>query len=285
MRTLPPVVENERDLPPLGRLAAEAQERDWLEFKGTMAAPDMQDFAVHTASFANRLGGVILVGADLTDGMLSYPGIPLDYAAKLKESFECAAKEWCHPVADVRPVIVPRRGATTVLLAANVTAHVGSIIGVNTRRGNEQGVRNPEAWLFPYRVGSHTKYAPPSELPMFFDVQSRAAALRLLRIPTDDWVCLYTSPPEPTVVPRNEGFFLDPGGPLPCDVAEAKLKGVHLDRNAVAFGISAKGGESTYPDTFIPLRDVTDVWRGREEWCVRVRGRVRLEGHYEPVVD
>ncbi len=278
MRSLPPVIERGGDLPPAQQLSPDAQERAWLEFKQTMAHGDGQDLAVHVASFANHLGGVILVGADDTGGTVSYAGIPLAYAAQLKESFESAAKEWCHPVPEIRPVIVELAGSTNVVLAVNVTAHVGGVVGVNPRLAGDKSARNQVAWMFPVRVASHTKYVPASELPMFFDTAARTVALRLSRIPPKESIALFATPFPGESLAHQNGAFID-RGPLWLAAFEAELTEVSLERNCAVFRITvgSNGHHCDHP-TAVPLRDVLDVWHGGKGWRVRVRGRILPEG-------
>lgn len=246
-----------------------------------MSADDPFDLALHVATLANRLGGVVLVGAHTEDVTLQYPGISRGHAVKLLESIIVAAKDWCTPVADVRPVIINLPDATpNVLVAANVTAQVSDVIGVNAR--NKAGARITGAWLFPMRVGSHTKYLTPAELPMYFDAQARSAALLLLRV-SNPLVELFCAPPPPVAVYRATGATMEPGGPLSLTKHSARLKDVSVEQGRAFFEVGPHGRPAS-----IPLRDVLKVWESTKSlWRIEVRGRIVLDQDphdaYEPV--
>jgi hypothetical protein len=252
-----------------------------MEFKRSVNAEDPFDLAVHVATLANRLGGVVLVGAHTEDAALQYPGISRDYAVKLLESFIVAAKDWCTPSADVRPVIIELPDAApNVLVAANVTAQVSDVVGVNARI--KPSARISGAWLFPIRVGSHTKYLSPAELPMYFDAQARSAALLLLRV-SNPLVELFCAPPPPVPVYRATGATMEPGGPLSLTKHTARLQEVSVEHGRAFFEVGPRGHPAS-----IPLRDVLKVWQSTKSvWRVEVRGRIVLDGDphdaYEPV--
>jgi hypothetical protein len=66
-------IESAKDLPQEGGLNERARERRDIDFKTYVPPESMAEHAKDVAAFANGLGGVLLIGADIKDDKLVYP--------------------------------------------------------------------------------------------------------------------------------------------------------------------------------------------------------------------
>jgi hypothetical protein len=177
-------IETFADVPPAGPLDAQVRGTHRLDFKETSAPDKTSEHAKDMATFANGFGGVILVGSKVSDGVLDHPGISRPHAARMAEVYEQTAKDMCSPSPVVNAIIVAMPVTANVLLAVNVDPFVDGPVGA------KQG----EAWLFPVREASHTKFLRPSELPMYMNPRLRRVLLLLERISEKERVQLWHYP-------------------------------------------------------------------------------------------
>jgi hypothetical protein len=176
-------IETFADVPTAGPLDAQVRESHRLDFKENASPDKTAEHAKDMATFANGFGGVILIGSKVDKGIVEHVGISREHAARMAEVYEQTAKDLCSPSPVANAIIVAMPGSTSVLLAVNVDPTVEGPVGA---RGKEQ-----DAWLFPVREASHTKFLKPNELPMYMNPQIRRTLLLLDRIPADNTVQIH----------------------------------------------------------------------------------------------
>lgn len=257
------------DVPPAGPLNADVRESHGLDFKENASPEKTAEHAKDMATFANTFGGVILLGTKVDQGIVSHPGISRAHAARMAEVYEQAAKDLCSPSPIVNAIIIAMPGSSDVLLAVNVDPMIEGPVG--SRSGKEQ-----DAWLFPMREGSHTKFLKPNELPMHMNPKLRRTLLMLDCIKDREKVRLWHQPEAMTG--GGASAALD----LPAQ--EASKHGVDLAKNSVTFIVES-------PNAFVgvPLTEVDEVWKDHKGlWNLRLGGRIKFtpDGlwHFQPVV-
>jgi hypothetical protein len=283
------------DLPPSGRLDPDAQERAWLDFKREVASDELHTMAKDVAAFANAFGGTILVGVqDREDGIV-HVGIELSVARRLQERYQDAAKTWCEPYPHVLPTLVALPERPDVVLAVNIEPCAAGVVGVNIAVPDSNGrfARRADAWLFPVRVGSHTKALSPQEAAMHLDVHVRSVSIRLCRALAEGGSVVLYGAPAPTRASNPNPYghsVVIPGGPPPLVFHRARLVEVNVESGRALFIVtSTEEGGVGDRETSVPLREVEDVWRRVPTgWGVRVRGRIITTGNvtdaYQPVL-
>jgi hypothetical protein len=167
---LHPEILGQSDLPPIGA----SYEREHLDFKQHPTG-DNYEMAKDVAAFANRTGGVILVGAEeKNDCLVAYHPLPRDVADKTRVAYLTAVKDLCVPGPTCDVHVIPHDSG--FLVAANVRPLPDQVVGVKRRN-------DPDAYTFPQRVHSGTAYLRPTELATVMIPEIRFAALQLDSIP------------------------------------------------------------------------------------------------------
>ena len=140
---------------------------------------DYFELAKDVASFANRSGGTILVGAtqDRATGTCSghtpfAPALANDFEVVLRDAIE----KRCRP----RPLIqfdtLPF--GADVMVAINIWAFPGQAISVEVKAHKPDGYGG-QAYVFPIRVLSHTTYLAAEQVPMLMSPDARRCAVLL----------------------------------------------------------------------------------------------------------
>lgn len=263
-------IEKPENVPKAGPLNADVREMLRLDFKETSGPDATFEHAKDMALFANGFGGVILIGSKVTDGIVEHVGIARAHAARMAEVYEQVAKDMCSPSPIVNAIIIAMPGSTSVLLAVNVDPTVEGPVGARAR--------GQDAWVFPFREASQTKYLKPHELPMYMNPKLRRTILFLDRISNqqDDVIKLWG---QPGLSARGQMTI----GALGLDWTDATKPTVILDRNAVEFSIGEKR-------VSVPLTEIEDMWMNAQgTWNLRIAGRIEATGggnppQYVPVI-
>lgn len=272
------------DLPPPGPIDAVSRERHDLDFKEAADPQRTLEHAKDVAAFANTLGGVILVGATLDNGVVSYPGVSMtnpnpklcQQPDRVVESFEQAAKNHCAPRPSIDAVVITRSNGTKIV-AVNVDPFIDHPIAckayVTNKQTNQLEVVDG-GWRFPYRVASLTEFLTPTELPMYMDPQVRRAIVLLERVSREMRLKLVVHASARREV---DGRIWD--GVYQTSSLECSLRAVNQNENFVNFGIKNA-------HVHVPLRDVRDVWKdGEGLWHVVLVGCIQKSGdthEYQP---
>jgi len=177
-----------------------AFERVVLEMKGGpkayqvtregTATWDTFEMAKDVASFANTIGGAIVLGAVQRKGELVLARhCPVDEKelADFMAVLRSALDKRCSPPPFIDPVRLPLgHGA---LLALNVWPFPGQPVAVSISARAEDGFGG-NAYVFPVRVADGTEYLRPEHLPMFMspEVRRRAIVLRQIKPDTEIWM-------------------------------------------------------------------------------------------------
>ena len=168
-------------------------------------------------------------------------------------------------------IIIPMPTGTNVLLAVNVDPVVEGPVGA--RSGSEQ-----DAWLFPVREMSHTKYLKPHELPMFMTPKVRRTLLLLDCIRENASVKLWVQPTGETV--GTSRFANHVPGPLRLDSLDAWKGEVDLSRNSFNFVMQDTEHRNGQYAVGVPLTDVEDIWQAPNgKWNIRLGGRLDVDRH------
>ena len=253
-------IETWNDVPRAGPLDANVRESHRLDLKETVAPDKTAEHAKDMATFANTFGGVILIGAAVDKGIVTYPGVSREHATKLAEIYEQTAKDMCSPSPVVDAIMVPIPDGSDVLLAVNVDPVIDGPVGA-------RAAKSQDAWVFPVREASHTKYLRPNELPMYMNPQLRRSILLLDQIRFGADVLLWHYPER-----RREDQFV---GPVQLESLNSTIGEVYLNKNAVTFAVPRNG-----PPIRVPLTDIECVWEdSRNRWNLRLAGHVHPGGY------
>jgi schlafen family protein len=234
------------------------QERVWFDLKATYAPKSQAEMAKDVAAFANALGGAIIIGANegATEPDYSSP-LSSNHAAGIENEFDQAVRHFCRPspTAHVRTIPVPGHSAK-VLLVVNVEPIVDQPVAA----------RHPtdkDMWRFPLRVGRHTEYLLPEQLPLHMNSKARRAKLLLLRtVDAGGDIDLFTVPSggsRHATIQGSDHFVVvsvddDSGGSLVLRATSETL-----------------GHQSVT----IPIDDIEAVWlQHTGRWAVRASGRL-----------
>ena len=248
-------------LPELG-----TRETAELDFKKTTSPADKIELAKDVAALANTLGGALLLGANAPlpgSILVSYPGIPEEYADILETAYEEAVRDYCVPKPRIDFERFVLSGRAEVVLAIYVWPAALPPVGVSVRQPNP-GKLVDKAWCFPWRANSHTTYLQPDQFGSLLDMETRQIAALLAGIAEADNV-------------RIQSPALGIQGQQP--VLYGKLNRVLLDQNVAEFSASIRLGDATFPLN-LPLPWISTVWRdSREErWEVVVSAQISLSG-------
>lgn len=257
MRMQPTLVDSWETLP----RASEAhllQERVWFDLKATYAPGKRAEMAKDVAAFANAEGGALIIGAAEGSTAPDYSS-PLqgDYAAKLENDFDQAVRDFCRPSPTVHIRMIPARGMRDkVVLAVNVEPFVDQPIGA--RHETER-----DMWRFPVRVGRHTEFILPEQLPLHMNSKARRAKLLLLRaVEAGGEVDLFTVPDGSSRHANIQG------------AVEFRVEAIdQLGSGSLVIREPTPNGQAAT----IPIDDVEAVWlQHTGRWAVRVSGRLEF---------
>ena len=268
-------IEDATDLPAPGPFSKDAREQETLDFK-TYADPGRGwEHAKDLAALANRLGGVLLIGADENGGQLSYPGLQGQTGQDVKRIYEQAAEQLCAP----SPIVnaIPIRAHGIELVAVNVDPFIDHLVAARARTKDRQGrdIVHQTAWIFPMRVASQTQLISPEKLPMYMNLQVRRAFVLLsrIRVASLGSVTVHSHSVEVRHTPLAGTRWLAPN--------TYSLADISVEKNAIT--LERSSGQQCR----IPLLDVQDVWESSEgAWDVRVAGHLVAEGSqfkYQPL--
>lgn len=151
-----------------------------LEFKRTVSPDNRAELAKDVALLANMYGGLLLIGADETTAGVDYPGLPSAHAKLVQEAYTFAVRDFCspRPIFAVREILHPD-GGDRVVVAINVEPFPDQPVGAAAP--DKEG-RPTDAWRFPIRVRNHATFASPDQLMLWFNPQTRRAAIGLSQI-------------------------------------------------------------------------------------------------------
>jgi hypothetical protein len=254
-------IETTADLPVEGAVDLRSRERRDLDFKKFADPAQMCEHAKDEAAFANALGGVLVIGADIESDptKLAYPGIRGQTAADVIKLYEQAAT-MCSPVLSV-DVLTVKAPSGLDLVIINVDPFAGQVVGCPAPSNGKKGTV-ADAWKFPMRRGSHTIFIAPEDLPMYMSQHVRRAYLLLASIPA----------PQRSQVRVLSRFFRDNLYRADRNPQEELLDlEVHgPDRNFITLRRGNRSGR-------IPLSYVVEVWAENENtYAIAVDGRVTV---------
>jgi hypothetical protein len=247
------------------------QERVWFDLKLTYKPKSQPEMAKDVAAFANAVGGVLIIGAKegLTAPDYSNP-LQADYATRIEKEFDEAVRDYCRPspTVHIRTIPVPAEDGK-VIVVVNVEPFVDQPVAA---RYSTEG----HAWRFPHRVGRHTEYLFPEQLPLYMNSKARRAKLMLERtIGAGGEVDIFTAP-------DGASRHANIQGPTRFAVESVDHDG------GGGFVIRDHVGDLGRGSVTIPLDDVEAVWcQHTGRWAARVSGCLERmtsldgEGSYE----
>jgi hypothetical protein len=251
------------DLPEIGQ-AVEVSTMDLKAqpARGDDRSYDRREMAKDAAMFANANGGVILVGACETAGVLSaYKPISDEEVPALKHEYELAARDLCSPSPIVDVVPVALQGSPGSVVAVNVFPFPASPVGVLWKK--DGGV---PYYAFPLRVSSHPIWLRAEQLPMLMVPELRRMAILIDSIPLGE---------------RENVDLVMHQGNLPYDSYRRPVRLKSVDPLGGSFTTSQGGGPAPEISLTIPLDAVTSVWRSAGRWRITLVGRID-QGQYVP---
>jgi hypothetical protein len=213
--------------------------------------------AKDVAAFASAHGGTLLVGAYGGTRLEHYKSVTADEAKEIAEGFDRAVRDRCAPAPLISTEVLPHDDGFVV--AVNVHPFPGQLIGVRILQNDKKdlgalkGVEH--LCFFPLRVGTHTKFIPPEQLPMFIDGKMRRIAI-ILQSAVDQQVALF------------DAFGSDRKTPY---LDAANIRAVNPLTNSITFGVTRRGGETQFT---LPLDLVETVCRQGSHWHVYLKGRM-----------
>jgi|GEM_PF-1738587 len=250
---LPRLIDSWEALP--RAIEAHLQERLWFDLKETYQPQSQAEMAKDVAAFANALGGAVIVGAKegATEPDYSSP-LSATYAAKIENEFDLAVRDFCRPspTVHVRTIPVPTEKGK-VIIVANIESFVDQPVAA--RHGTDK-----DMWRFPLRVGRHTEYLFPEQLPLYMNSKARRAKLLLVRVlDAGGEIDVFTVPSGSTKHANIQG------------ASRYVLDGVDRDGGGAVVIRDPRGGQSVS----IPIDDVEAVWLQHTGlWAVRLSGRI-----------
>ncbi len=238
--------------------ATHLQERLWFDVKETYAPKSQPEMAKDIAAFANAVGGALIIGATEGPTAPDYSkALAASYAASVEKEVDEAVRDFCRPspTVHVRTIPVPTDD-TRVIIVINVEPAVDQPVAA----------RHPtdkDMWRFPRRVGRHTEYILPEQLPLFMDSKARRAKLLLLRVlGAGGEIDLFTVPRGASKHANIEG-----SSRFTVEAVDREGGGSVVLRDSTG----ALGGQSVA----IPLDDVEAVWLQHTGlWATRIAGRL-----------
>ncbi len=151
------------------------------------AAPSAGAFemAKDVASFANHLGGTLLIGAAERAGQLAaYVGLDPAMAGRVRDSYSKAVADRCQPrpFLDFEEYEVPGDAMKRVV-AINVSPSL-LLVGVRVAANKQSEGWGGDVYAYPVRSGTDARYLEPSELAMYMTPSIRRTAVLFSRIPS-----------------------------------------------------------------------------------------------------
>lgn len=153
-------------------------EKTTLDFKVTPNT-DAFEVAKDVAAFANAAGGTLLLGGSTTGEVVSaYVPLTAADASAAQRFYEQSVRDRCRPGPLTAVEHIPRDGG--VVVAINIWPSLGQPVGAEFKKvGNQQGSWPQGVYLYPVRVGSHTRPILPEQMHMFVDAKFRRNAIAL----------------------------------------------------------------------------------------------------------
>ena len=259
-------VLTEEDLPRLDTTC----ERPDIEFKKAVDPQPSIELAKDVAALANTAGGTIIVGARTAGSVVvGYPGVARDIANRLPDAYEESASQRCRPAPKVESHLVPLHGKTDPVVVINVWPSPIAPVGVHIHEKN-RGKHVADAWVFPFRVGSHTRYMQPDQFGSLENVSARRAAALLIRIPLDQWKQIKLRWIQPTGKQSYSAYT--------AIERSVELVEVSPDQNVVSLLVIEPPGGRT--DLRLPLDWIDTVWRDEENkvWIISSSAILERQG-------
>jgi|CZKU01.1.fsa_nt_gi hypothetical protein len=170
-------------------------ESSTLDYKTTYdlsTSATRYDIAKDVAAFANAYGGSLIVGVLERGGkVVKLEGVA--DVSKLTKEVATALQRHCEPCpstpeeheitvspSDAARLLAPRcppPSSAITLVTLNVRPDPRSPIGVKPLGAGSQAMA--ETYRFPVRVDDHTRFMPPTELPMWMNSHERRIAIQL----------------------------------------------------------------------------------------------------------
>ncbi len=218
-----------------------AVESTTLEFKRELSSPFAA--AKHVAALANSRGGALIVGAvhnQQTGQLIKYVSADI---GKTDETVSQAVKERCSPAPAYLASARQHDGQNVLVVNVEPTLS-GALVGV--RMPSKDPDYNGEAWVFPVRIGSQTKYLSPGELPMYVDARLRRAVVLMGQV-------------EPSHMVRLEPDRTSHGGTHP-QVERGYVTDINEAENTFRLG-----------ERRLPLDRIESVFRDETSWVIVYR--------------
>jgi hypothetical protein len=203
--------------------------------------PDHLELAKDLAAFANAYGGTIIVGAhESPSGILSKYGVmKKDVATHICDEYAAAQKNRLRPA--VLVTAEPTVHGSGFLPVIRIEPSMGQAIGVRIQAAEGsigEAKAPPETFAFPLRVGDHSVWLQPEQLPMLMIPELRRNIVLLRRIVGEKV--------------RSHRFFRHK---QPQGVGAMVLGKVNEEANVVTLG-----------DNGIPLDQIRSVWKDADGW-------------------
>ncbi len=146
---------------------------------------DLFEMAKDVASFANAVGGTILVGIQEERATNTVSGyVPLDESTSTEvcRRYEEAVRDRCSPAPFIHCLSLKNLEGSGWTTAINVWALPSQLVGVRIRGDVTDGFGD-SAFVFPMRSGRQTLFLRPELLPMLMDPGLRRIVVLLESIP------------------------------------------------------------------------------------------------------
>ena len=254
------------DLPPEGT----SYEREHIDFKRRIGGSGTYEQAKDVAAFANRTGGVLLIGVeDEKDRLARYVPLTAEEAKICRSRYIEAVKDRCFPSPKCEVEIIEY--APGFVVAVNVWPVPGQPVGVKVPVAKATGDKIADsAFVFPVRVLTGTDYLEPQELAKVMLPELRRVAIALEQIPTKERETLRIS----WRAASGEGHSETGGSFRDVDINTGRA---HF---AIVFG-------SRSPAVELPLEAVASVQPigGHGLWRISLRGQLLEQAeivHWDP---
>jgi hypothetical protein len=234
------------------------QERLWFDLKETYSPKTLAEKAKDVAAFANSIGGALIIGAKEGPTAPDYSSpLSTEYASSIENEFDEAVRSFCRPSPTVHVRTIPVPGAQTkAILVVNVEPSIEQPVAARHQT-------DANFWRFPSRVGRHTEFFLPEQLPMHMNSKARRAKLLLLRTIDDGGHIDVFSVPS----------ALSRRGTIQAS-ERLVVESVDPDGSG-AFTVRVPTGDYAGQLLTVPIDDVEAVWRQHNlRWAARVVGRL-----------
>jgi hypothetical protein len=220
--------------------------------------------AKDVASFANHLGGNLLVGVPENRGVLQAP-VPMTRpeAAAVQNAFSKEVTSRCHPkpLIDFGLYIV----GTGVVLTVVVFPYVGQAVGIKVAADSSKGGYGGDAYAFPLRVGADSSYLTPEQLSMLMLPEYRRIVIALSALNRGDRVHMHL----------EAAALGSPGG---ATWGYALFESADALTNTLILE-SDRGAQGGFPKGFsVPIDHVKTVWKAPDGWRIALRGSYTSSG-------